>query len=44
MNYVTIGVLLSMFSLILLYQNRWILGICAFILGIIIMNRKNWRR
>ena len=44
MNHVTAGIILSMSSLILLYQNRWALGLAAFVLGIIIMNKKNWRK
>ncbi len=44
MNHVTIGILLSMFSLILLYQNQWGVGLVVFIVGIIIMNKKNWKR
>jgi len=44
MNHVTIGIILSMSSLILLYQNQWALGLAAFVLGIIIMNKKNWKK
>ncbi len=44
MNHVTIGIILSMSSLLLLYQNRWALGLAAFVLGIIIMNKKNWKK
>ena len=33
-----------MSSLLLLYQNQWVLGLAAFVLGIIIMNKNNWRR
>lgn len=44
MNHVTIGIILSMSSLLLLYQNQWLLGLAAFVLGIIIMNKKNWKR
>ena len=40
MNYVTIGIILCMSSLILLYRNQWPLGLAAFVLGIIIMNKK----
>jgi len=44
MNYVTIGIILSMSSLILLYQNQWPLGLAAFIVGILLMNKKNRRK
>lgn len=44
MNNVTIGILLSLTSLIMLYQNRWAVGLIMFILGIIVMNKKKWRR
>lgn len=44
MNNVTIGIVLSMSSLILLYNNQWPLGLAAFVLGIIIMNKKNRKR
>lgn len=44
MNHVTTGIILSMSSLILLYHNRWALGLAAFVLGILIMNKKNWRK
>lgn len=44
MNHVTIGVVLSMSSLILLYNNQWLLGMAAFVLGILIMNKNNRKR
>lgn len=39
-NYVTLGVLLCLSSLILLYQNRWPFGLLCFVLGIYVMNKK----
>ena len=44
MNHVVIGVLISMASLLMLYQNHWALGLAAFIAGIIIMNKNRWKR
>ncbi len=44
MNHVTIGILLSLSALILLSRNQWGLGLAAFVIGIIIMNKKNWRK
>jgi len=44
MNHVTVGILLSMFSLILLTQNQWGVGMITFIVGIVIMNKKYWKR
>lgn len=43
MNHVTLGIILCMSALILLYQNRWALGLAAFVLGFLLMNRKNRR-
>ena len=42
MNKVTIGVLLCLFSLILMHNNRAVIGIIAFVAGIILMN--GWKR
>jgi len=44
MNNVTIGILLSLSALILLYQNQWALGLTAFVIGILVMNKKNRRK
>ena len=38
MNKVTIGVLLCLSSLILMHNNRAVIGIIAFVAGIILMN------
>jgi len=40
MNKVTLGVLLCLLALILLNHNRPIIGIIAFVLGIVLMNSK----
>lgn len=40
MNKVSLGVLLSISALILLHQNQWALGLAAFIVGILIMNKR----
>jgi hypothetical protein len=44
MNNVTIGILLSLSALILLYKNQWALGLAAFVIGILVMNKKNRRK
>jgi hypothetical protein len=44
MNKVTVGVLLCLTALILLNSNNAVIGIIAFVAGIIIMNGWNWPR
>lgn len=44
MNKVTVGVLLCLTALILLNSNHAIIGIIAFVSGIIIMNDWKWPR
>lgn len=44
MNKVTLGVLLCLSSLILLHSNLAVIGIIAFVAGIILMNGWKWPR
>lgn len=44
MNKVTLGVLLCLSALILLHLNQAVIGILAFVAGIIIMNGWQWPR
>lgn len=44
MNKVTVGVLLCLTALILLNSNNAVIGIIAFVAGIIIMNGWKWPR
>jgi hypothetical protein len=44
MNRVTIGVLLCLSALILLSNNNAVIGIIAFVAGIVIMNGWTWPR
>jgi hypothetical protein len=39
MNKVTIGVLLCLFSLVLMHGNNAIIGIIGFVAGIVLMNK-----
>ena len=40
MNKVSLGILLSIGALILLHRNQWALGLAAFIICILIMNKR----